>query len=159
VIAMHTHWSDNESFRKMKFNAKSNAKRSVDNYLNRFQKTFGTPEECVAIVGDWSQGTDHLKHSPPTMRRGLVAALRRRRYEVWLIKEFRTSKSCSICHRGDCHPHEHKGKARHGLLRCENVTCKQFHNRNANATCNMLRIIEALVDGQSRPADLVSRAA
>jgi hypothetical protein len=151
------HWQ-NETFRRLKFNAKANARRSADTYLNKFKDTFGDASECVVIVGDWSQGTGHLKHSPPTMRRGLVAELRRRRYEVWLIKEFRTSKSCSKCHSGDCEPHEHEGKARHGLLRCKNVDCEQFHNRNANATRNMLRIVEAAKAGTGRPADMARAA-
>jgi hypothetical protein len=157
VVARAQHWSC-VSFRRLKFNAKVNKRRSEDTYLNKFEETFGDATERVVIVGDWSQGTNHLKHSPPTMRRGLVAALRRRQYEVWLIREFRTSKSCSSCHEGDCEPHEHKGTARHGLLRCKNVTCKQFHNRNANATRNMIRIVEAARLGQGRPADLARAA-
>jgi transposase len=152
-----SHWQ-NEIFRKLKFNAKANARRSVDTYLNKFKDMFGDASECVVIVGDWSQGTGHLKHSPPTMRRGLVAELRKRKYDVWLIKEFRTSKSCSKCHSGDCAPHEHEGKARHGLLRCKNVDCEQFHNRNANATRNMLRIVEAAKAGTGRPADMARAA-
>jgi hypothetical protein len=157
VEATHVHWQ-NESFRKLKVNAKANARRSEDTYLNRFTDAFGDATERVVVVGDWSQGVGHLKRSPPTMRRGLVAALRRRKYEVWLIREFRTSKSCNICHKGDCAPHKFEGKARHGLLRCKNVDCEQFHNRNANATRNMIRIVEAARDGTSRPADMARAA-
>jgi hypothetical protein len=159
VAATQEHWQ-NESFRRLKFNAKANARRSEDTYLNKFKKAFGDETQRVVIVGDWSKGTGHLKHSPPTMRRGLVAALRRRKYEVWLIREFRTSKSCSKCHRADtnCEPYEFKEKARHGLLRCKNVTCKQFHNRNANATRNMIRIVEAARAGIGRPADMARAA-
>jgi hypothetical protein len=159
VAAMARHWR-NESFRRLKFNAKANARRSEDTYLNKIKDAFGDETKRVVIVGDWSQGTGHLKHSPPTMRRGLVAALRRRKYEVWLVKEFRTSKSCSRCHNADtnCEPYVFKEKARHGLLRCKNVTCKQFHNRNANATCNMIRVVEAARAGKDRPADMARAA-
>ena len=91
-----------------------------------------------------------------------LAALRRRKYEVWLLDEFRTSKSCSRCHcaGSDCAPHVPKvgGKARHGLLRCKNVECKQFHNRNANATRNMIRVVRAVLDGADRPQDLKRRS-
>jgi hypothetical protein len=159
VAATARHWQD-ESFRRLKFNAKANARRSEDTYLNKFKDAFGDETQRVVIVGDWSQGTGHLKHSPPTMRRGLVAALRRRKYEVWLIREFRTSKSCSKCHHADtnCEPYVFKEKARHGLLCCKNKTCKQFHNRNANATSNMIRIVEAARAGEARPADMACAA-
>jgi transposase len=48
--------------------------------------------------------------------------------------------------------------ARARLLRCKNDTCKQFHNRNANATRNMIRIVEAARADEARPADMARAA-
>ena len=158
LVATASHWQD-DSFRRLKFNAKVNARRSEDMYAARIREKIGSPEECVLIVGDWSRGTGHLKGSPPSPRRGLLKVLRRHQYEMWLLKEPMTSARCSKCcdAHTKCEATEVKGKARHGLLRCKNVTCKQFHNRNANATRNMLRIVEAALEGKQRPAYLVVR--
>ena len=156
LAATAAHWRQ-ETFRRLKFNAKVNARRSEDTYASKLREKIGKPEECVLIVGDWSCGTGNLKRSPPSPRRGLLKVLRRHGYELWLLKEQMTSARCSKCcdAHSRCEPAEMDGKARHGLLRCKNATCEQFHNRNANATRNMLRVVQAALEGEARPRYLV----
>lgn len=157
AVATYGHWQQ-RLFRRLKFNAKINGRRHQDMYVRRFEETFGDPSRAVVVIGDWSKGTTHLKHSPPTLRRGLIGALRRRGYDVWLLREFRTTKSCSSCHIGDCShclswtTHRGKRVVVHNLIECDH--CYTYHNRNANATSNMLRIVKAVIAGVPRPTDL-----
>jgi len=151
-------------FRLLELDAKRNKQRHLDLYLRDFERTFGGPDEAVVVIGDWATGTAHLPHNPPTLRRGLLGALRHRGYDVWLVDEFRTTKSCSTCHAGDCDhcitwklPDGREAGYVHNLLRCGN--CRTYHNRNRSATRNMLRIVKAALRGGERPADLRRREA
>ena len=38
-----------------------------------------------------------------------------------------------------------------GLIRCNNEKCNLIHNRDTNASLNMLKIAKSVMDGKGRP--------
>ena len=87
-------------------------------------------------------------------------------YEVYMINEFRTSKTCNVCgsycntfmkreSKIPKHIDKITGKGQiievWGLTLCENKNCSQIHNRDKNSALNMYKIVESIYKGQGRP--------
>jgi hypothetical protein len=58
-----------DTWRKMKFRQYSYGKKSIDNFLNKIQETFGS--NILIGYGNWSRDTQ-MKHFMPTMNKGLI---------------------------------------------------------------------------------------
>ncbi|KAL0216775.1 hypothetical protein P9112_008959 [Eukaryota sp. TZLM1-RC] len=66
--------------------------------LERFKLTFGSPEDVVIGYGDWRSKGITRKGKRTTIRGTEICKLLRRfGYRIFLVDEYRTSKSCSSC--------------------------------------------------------------
>ena len=167
---------ENEAFRRLRLNNYINTRRSEDHFMNEFEKKFGGKNDVVVVFGDWSDGGHTMKNQAPTKGKGMRDVFRRtKKYLVFLVDEFHTSKKCSSCghdlekcddfRRPSSRPWMRaKGKTEvpHGLLRCKNVDCQaslkgdgtstfRLWNRDVNATINMLACIRKAKAGRARP--------
>lgn len=147
--------------RKFQFNIKTNGNRSRDRFLNTFQAHYGSPETTVLCVGDWEQRPGISFGKTPSMGVGIRNWFRKRRYQVYLVDECRTSLTCCKCHseneynwqyRLDPRPWK-KGKIQKvwGLSRCQNSQCRVVHNRDVNSSQNILDICLSCINLQGRP--------
>ena len=130
-------------FRKLKFGRHINIKRNEQKMLRDFRKMYGNPEEVVICIGDWEQ-RKQMKYKEPTLGKGMRCLLRKNKYKVYLVDEFRTSCKCSKCDGGVCekfmvreNPRPKKDDMRlvHGLLRCKSG-CGSW-NRDRNGSTNI----------------------
>eukprot|EP00644_Phytophthora_capsici_P003431 jgi/Phyca11/116910/e_gw1.31.529.1 len=93
---------------------------------------------CIAY-GDWSR-RDGLKGHATGPVKGFVKALKRRA-TVIPMDEYRTSITCSCCHK--------LLKCTRNVLRCTNSRCKaNFWNRDVNAARNMLELLRSGLKGK-----------
>ena len=74
-----------------KWYLKINKKRSEANMLNRFEQVFGSPEEVVILMGDWSENRP-MKYQEPTMGKSMRRLFRNHGYKLLLVDEYNTSK-------------------------------------------------------------------
>ena len=127
--------------------------------INKFAEVYGTPDKYIVIVGDYSKNIN-FKGKEPTINKKIRDLLRNAGYTVYLIDEFKTSKLCNKCE----HLCENflevpskkpwkKGKNElcWGLIRCNNEKCNLIHNRDTNASLNMFKIVQNIMDGKGRP--------
>jgi hypothetical protein len=148
---------EGQIFRKLKWNAFMNRKRSEHKMLHRFRSIFGTPEEVVIGFGDWEQ-RKQMRFKEPTKGKGMRELFRKAGYKVYLVDEFRTSCRCHKCE-GECttfrecpNPRPWKKNEttlRHGLLMCK--TCTGLWNRDVNSSLNIHRVVEHHMEGKGRP--------
>jgi hypothetical protein len=158
-------------FRKLKFNIYINTQKSESKMVNNFKEKYGKPENCMVIMGDFSKGKN-MKGKEPVICKKFRSIFRRNKYKVNMINEFRTSKLCNKCC-GTCETFfkreshkpkdmyidevtgEKKGKIIivNGLVRCKNVKCNTIYNRDKNATLNMYKIVESILEGKGRPKE------
>jgi hypothetical protein len=155
--------------RKFKWKTFINNKRSIDNFLNRFETTFGSPHTTVLAIGDWEQRQGISFGKEPTMGVGIRNWFRKRGYMVLLVGEQATSKTCHKCYseneynwlqRPDPRPwkrtFDDKCCCTHtqdvwGLSRCTNSQCRTVHNRDKNAAKNILNKAMAYINDVYHP--------
>lgn len=85
-----------EKIRQNKFNIYNNTRRSEDKMVNAFRRKYGEPEEVVIAFGDHEQG-EQMKYHEPTKDIGMRKLFRKHGFQVYLVKEHRTSKACNRC--------------------------------------------------------------
>jgi len=90
------HYSDIR-YRKMRFYAKSNRERSEAKMMQSFQFKMGGPEDVIICFGDWSAKTQMKYKQATVLGKGMRDMFRKAKYEIYLVKEFRTSKGCFNC--------------------------------------------------------------
>ena len=150
-------------FRRLRWNAWANRRRSEDRFMRRFAKTFGPPNKVLVACGDWSANTALRGWQPTIKGASQRRIMRRHGYQVVLNRERNTTKCCSACEVGEARTFKtapdprggkHAGKqwTVHGLLRCG--SCGELHNRNKNAVRNQHRAALAALNGQERPRGL-----
>jgi len=83
-------------FRKLRLGSYIGRQRSESGLINNLKKTFGDADKVVLCIGDWSQ-KQHMRHHAPVKGKGLRKVLRKAGYVVLLVKEYRTSRQCSLC--------------------------------------------------------------
>ena len=143
-------------YRKLKWRTCIYRRKSEDKFLNRIKEKFG--KNLLLCYGNWSR-TKQMKYIMPTKGIGLRRIIRKK-YDVVLIDEYKTSKLCSHC--GD---ELENYKNIHRLLVCKN--CKSnikanksngseskkitFMNRDMNACMNMLEISHKWIKFRDRP--------
>jgi hypothetical protein len=160
-------------FRKLKFGRHINIKRNEQKMLRDFRKMYGNPEEVVICIGDWEQ-RKQMKYKEPTLGKGMRCLLRKNKYKVYLVDEFRTSCKCSKCDGGVCEKFMVRENPRpkpkkntdnpkkerkydeirlvHGLLRCKSG-CGSW-NRDRNGSSNIYKIAYQAIYGLERPGYL-----
>ena len=155
-------------FRKFKLNSYINTQKSENKMIRNFQSIYGSPEEVLFVIGDFDQGNHHMKGIEPVILKKIRKIFRRHRYILFLVNEYKTSKTCNGCKddnlesflkRESKNPKlKKKLKTVHGLLRCQNVKeCEIIHNRDKNAVQNMLDIVTSVFQTGKRP-DIFTRA-
>jgi hypothetical protein len=147
-------------FRKLKFGRHINIKRNEQQMISNFRKMYGNPENVVICIGDWEQ-RQQMKYKEPTLGIGMRSLLRKNKYKVYLVDEFRTSCKCSNCDGGVCekymvrkNPKPNKDEMRlvHGLLRCKSG-CGEW-NRDRNGSSNIYKIAYQAIHNLERPTYL-----
>jgi len=145
--------------RKLKWNTYINTRRSEDTMLNNFEKKFGNYQESLIVLGDYSE-KNHKKGNEPTVTKHLRKLFKDKLYELYLIDEFRTSKLCHKCEHETENFLKVKRITKKGvvkdlelwkLIRCKASNCLSIHNRDENATRNMMKITKAVMEGKQRP--------
>jgi hypothetical protein len=148
-------------WRKLKWNAVINRKRSESKMVNKLQEVLGSHKDNIIVIGNWSNNGHHMKGKEPTKGKGLRKTLRDAGFEVFLAKEQYSSCTCHCCHgetekfryRKSENP-KHKGEMKkvHGLLRCKSQNeCKSLWNRDANGALNILEIAKCALHKWPRP--------
>ncbi len=157
-------------FRKLKFGKHINIKRNEQQMISNFRKMYGNPDEVVICIGDWEQ-RQQMKYKEPTLGIGMRSLLRKNKYKVYLVDEFRTSCKCSNCDGGVCEkymvrknprpkPKKNKEISKkerkydemrlvHGLLRCKSG-CGEW-NRDRNGSSNIYKIAYQAIHNLERP--------
>ena len=147
-------------FRKLKFGRHINIKRNEQKMMSNFKKMYGNPDEVVICIGDWEQ-RKQMKYKEPTLGIGMRSLLRKNKYNVYLVDEFRSSCKCSKCNGGVCekfmvrkNPRPNKDDMRlvHGLLRCKSG-CGSW-NRDRNGSSNIYKIAYQAIHKLERPSYL-----
>ena len=125
--------------------------------INKFKKIMGTPETTNVAIGDYSG--NNMKGFISTITKKWRIIFKRHGYEVYLINEYNTSKINSCCEglTENCIERQHKNNEKEGkrksyvwkLVRC--TICKSIHNRDNNASKNMMEIIEKRLKNKKRP--------
>jgi hypothetical protein len=85
----------NEIYRILNFRNHVNTKRSESLMLNRFKEIMGSPNDIIIILGDYSD--TGLAGTPPSITIKLRKLFKDAGYNVFLIDEYNTSKTCSCC--------------------------------------------------------------
>ena len=153
------HVYSKEIYRKLKWNRFINTQKSESKFVNNFQKKFNDPDNTVVAIGDYDKGNNHMKGKEPIINKRIRELLRRKKYDVYKINEYHTSKLCCKCHEetGTFHKREnrnpkYKGKLIYvwGLLCCKNMKCKTIFNRDVNSCLNMQYLIKKLKETGKR---------
>jgi hypothetical protein len=134
-----------------------NKQKCEDKMMKKFESTFGKPDECTVIIGDYSSGSYHMKNKEPSLGIGLRRIFIKYGYKILKIQEYNTSKVCSKCNKGICkifkNNKDKEGNTKKwkewGLTQCQN--CKHIHNRDKNASVNMNTISSSILEGKGRP--------
>jgi hypothetical protein len=148
-----------EIYRKLKFNTYINTQRSEDNMVNDFKRIMGKPEDTIVVIGDYSD--TGLKGTEPSITKKTRKIFKRHGFDVYLANEYNTSKLCCHCENETENFIKRKKKNSNKeslvwkLIRCK--ICKSIHNRDSNATKNMLKLIEARLNGKERPKKFMPR--
>jgi hypothetical protein len=160
----------NTLFRKLKFRTNVYLRKSEDKFLNNIEKVYGNKEDIVIGYGDWSQDKQ-MKHLIPSSNIGLRRKIEKR-YKVFLVNEYCTSKLCSCCNKElknykmsneDIKKYKNKHKkqlnkedlTKHRLLVCHGCSSSEnkkstFWNRDINACVNMLRLSKEWINNKKR---------
>ena len=145
-----------ELFRKMKWRTWIYRRKSEDMFLNQIEATYGKREEIMICHGNWSQ-TKQMKNTMPAMGIGLRRLIAKR-FDLFLIDEFRTSKLCHLCHQELTKYKDPKHQSVYRLLVCPHCLSNgseskntYFFNRDANACRNFLYLSRSWMKNRIRP--------
>jgi transposase len=147
-------------YRKRRFKTYVNTQKSESKFIKNIKKKFGGPDTTLIAIGDWNDGNHHRRFNEPVIGIGLRKILRKAKYKVFLVDEFRTSRMCSECmdenginekFRRVNNPRPWRGGQIlcNGLLRCQ--TCQRLWNRDLNAAINIYNIAWNALHGYERP--------
>ena len=148
----------NTYIKKLKWHAYINKKRHEDKLLNEIESIYG---KATYVIGDWSDKCKLKYISTPNIG---MKKLLSKRYEVYLIDEFRTSKlhhkteheMCNMkinnTYKLDDNSYKTNSKKIHSILtfttRKQELGCI---NRDYNACLNMKKITSEIINGKGRP--------
>ncbi|KAJ2538244.1 hypothetical protein GGF49_006034 [Coemansia sp. RSA 1853] len=119
--------------RKLRLSAFINRKRADQLLVNRLRQRFS--QDAVFILGNWS--APMAKFHEPIRGKGWRTLLKRAGFDVYLIDEYLTSKTCPICEERIStflnvqNPRPFRRTSRpmvkcHGLLGCQSQKCMEF---------------------------------
>ena len=146
---------------QLKWYSYINKQRHEDGILNEIESKYGS--DATIVIGDWSQ-KDHIKGlSSPNMG---IKRLLKKRFEVYLIDEYKTSKINHITKEEMKYlkmPIKYTNKSGEEKEYVKEIysvftyqTSKRTTgciNRDYNATLNMKIIVESIIKGKGRPKE------
>ncbi|KND02386.1 uncharacterized protein SPPG_02855 [Spizellomyces punctatus DAOM BR117] len=153
----HTRW---------KWHAFINRQKSESNLISNLRNKFGN---FTIVMGDWSDAGRTARFQTSSKTKGWRTLFKRNRIDCFLLDEYKTSSVCPHCssdvEKGfKTRPHSRPYRRRegkiekvHGLLGCTNPNCLQqawtmrYWNRDTLSTCNMVTIVQSMLDGHGRP--------
>jgi len=147
-----------EKFRQYKWYAYLNKKRAEDNLLNKIEEKYAKDDKKLNIImGDWGAKGNQMKGFVSTPRVGMLRLLARR-FNVYLIDEFRTSKVhyetetfCDNLYNYSTH-YDNKSKKVHSVLTFKMQNNRQgCINRDVNAVYNMRKLVKYWIAHKGRP--------
>jgi len=143
---------EDEKFRQYKFYSHIQKQKAEAKIVRDVEEQYG--KDVVLIMGDWSKGTEKIKHtSVPTKRIRKVLA---KKHTIYEVDEFRTSclhnkteERCENLYLADKRGIERKI---HSILtyKAENRRMECI-NRDNNATRNMEKIVKQYLKDKTRP--------
>ena len=155
-----------ELYRKMNWRKKTYRQKSEDKLMNNIEKSFGSPENIVICIGDWSN-KNTIKGLSSTMGIGLKRLIQKK-YTTLLLDEYNTSKKCCNCW-NDVENVCINEKSQFRLLKCntcnecnfgspEDKKVPKFHStkyltRDKNSCINMLSIAKHMIYKKERPKE------
>ena len=83
-----------KKWRNWKFRLYTHRKSSENRLINRIANFYGP--DCTLLYGDWSR-TDQMKGCASSSVKGMWTLLSKH-FKVKTVDEFRTSKTCNVCH-------------------------------------------------------------
>ncbi|KAJ2498026.1 hypothetical protein GGH96_004658 [Coemansia sp. RSA 1972] len=118
---------------KLRLSAYVNRQRADQLLMNRLRERFSP--DAVFILGNW--GASIAKFHEPIRGKGWRTLLKRAGFDVFLIDEYLTSKTCPLCEERISTFHNVKNPRPwmrskrpmvkcHGLLGCQSQTCMEF---------------------------------
>ena len=142
---------------KLKWYSYINTRRHEDKLLNEIEETYG--KDTTIIIGDWSQKDGIKGISAPAI--GLKRLLKKR-FEVYLLDEFGTSKKSyktgeDMEHHKIIKTYVKDGKEikyikeMYSILKFKTSNGYGCINRDMNAVQNMIKIIKGEIEGSGRP--------
>ena len=150
---------EKDEYRRTKWYRYINTQKAESEMIKEFKEKIGKPKETVIVFGDWSE-KETAKNNEPTICKRTKKILKRAGYKIYLIDEYCTSKYCNKCEKVLENYFDEEGKLIWGLKCCKNMKCKppktesnivRIHNRDINATMNMLKIVKELIKNNKRP--------
>ncbi|KND02296.1 uncharacterized protein SPPG_02771 [Spizellomyces punctatus DAOM BR117] len=156
----HTRW---------KWHSFISRQRSESDLISAMHNKYG--ENFTIVMGDWSDAGRTARFQTSSKMKGWRTLFKRNRIDCFLLDEHKTSSVCPRCSSSEFvekefkeRPHSRPWRRRegkmekvHGLLGCTNPNCLQqawtmrYWNRDTLATCNMLTIVQSMLDGHGRP--------
>ena len=143
----------NMLYRKLQFRSHVQKEKSEAKMIKELKEKYtkeGKP--LTALYGDWSRPRG-IKCGPPVPGIGLRRLFRKSGINVYLVDEHRTSKVTHCCKgewehpltRENPKPYKTDIKPIHSLLRCKNVKCNKYWNRDVMAGKNILEKAECIL--------------
>jgi len=119
---------EKEMYRKMRLERYGNQQKMKERLINKFATKFGTKEEVVIMMGDWSE-TKQKKHNDPSKGKGIRRIFKEYGYELYLVDEYRTS--CRLYETGEelinvRNEHELLGSKIYNKVENMNEPCKEI---------------------------------
>jgi len=159
--------------RKINWRTKVYRQKSEDKFLHRIETQFGSKEDIVVCIGDWSAKQGSCIKGASTMGVGLKRLVKKR-YTTLLLDEYNTSKKCCHCWK-DISNITIDGSKKFRLLGCKH--CRndkeeyigspedepksmfqsyRFFTRDKNSCLNMLGIVKNMIYNKNkRPAEFI----
>ena len=139
---------EKKEFRENRWRTYINTQKShakLINTINEKYKSSDNQEICL-MYGNWSQ-TKQMANYYPTPGIGFKRMLSKS-FKIITVDEFKTSKLCCSCEnetenpisRKNPKPYKDDIKTVHSLLRCKNVNCNKYYDRDVNGSKNILKL-------------------
>lgn len=150
--------------RKLRWNSYINRQRSESKMITQIKRHFGTPDNIIIAIGDWSHKGHHMRGKEPTKGKGFRKIFKQAGYQTYLVHEFRTSKLCHDCNH-ELKPCRYRVSKKprppnilprlapvHGLRSCTTEHgCRRLWNRDVNGSLNIHMLAIEALNGRERP--------
>ncbi|KNC97211.1 uncharacterized protein SPPG_07598 [Spizellomyces punctatus DAOM BR117] len=176
LLVRRTDWDRRKEFyshpahTRWKWHAFINRQKSESDLISNMRNKYG--DNFTVVMGDWSDAGRTARFQTSSKTKGWRTLFKRNRINCFLLDEYKTSSVCPHCLASSAdflekgfktRPHSRPWRRRegkiekvHGLLGCTNPNCQQawtmrYWNRDTLSTCNMLMIVQSMLDGHGRP--------